>query len=103
MKNLFTTLSFIVLFISFSYGQDYKAAAGLRFGYPLSISGKFFLNEKGAIEAMVGRRGYSYGSYFTVGALYQHHSAITSVEQQHICGAGKIHSSLLNQARLLDY
>jgi hypothetical protein len=80
MRKLFTFFVFMAFMASYSFGQDYKVAAGLRFGYPLSLTGKFFLNEKHAIEAMAGRRGYSYGSYFTLGGLYQIHSPIKSVE-----------------------
>lgn len=79
---IFLSISVFILFTFCQQvtAQDYKSAVGLRLGYPLSLSGKFFLNEKNAIEVMAGRRGYSYGSYFTFGGLYQIHSPITSLE-----------------------
>ncbi|MBK7694421.1 MAG: hypothetical protein IPI30_08860 [Saprospiraceae bacterium] len=78
---------FLTLFVFFLLGsvctlkaQDYKSAIGARLGYPLSLSYKTFISEKGAIEGILGFRGYSYYSWITVSALYQHHMPIKSVE-----------------------
>ncbi len=60
--------------------QDYKSAIGLRFGYPLSLSYKTFISDPAAIEGYVGFRSYSYYSWFNIGALYQHHMPIKSVD-----------------------
>jgi hypothetical protein len=40
-------------------GQNYKTAVGGRIGYPLTVSGKYFLNESIALEGNVGFRGFS--------------------------------------------
>lgn len=82
MKKL---LLFAVLFCTFLSvqelsAQDYKSAIGLRLGYPLSISYKHFISEKGAIEGVLGYRGYSYFNWLNVSAFYQHHMPIKSVE-----------------------
>jgi hypothetical protein len=60
--------------------QDYKSAIGLRLGYPISISYKTFINDNAALEGYAGFRGYSYYSWFNVGALYQYHKPIESVD-----------------------
>lgn len=60
--------------------QDYKSAIGLRLGYPVSLSYKTFISEPGAIEGVLGFRGYSYYSWLNLSAFYQHHFPITSVD-----------------------
>lgn len=60
--------------------QDYKSAIGLRLGYPLSVSYKTFINDKGAIELTAGYRSWTYYNWFNFGAYYQHHMAIKSVD-----------------------
>jgi hypothetical protein len=79
MKQLFFTL---LLSLSFGtiYSQNYKTAAGLRLGYPLSVSYKTFISEPGAIEVFAGYRGFSFYRWFTVGGLYQHHNPFPDVE-----------------------
>ncbi|MEO6190596.1 MAG: hypothetical protein ABIO44_09850 [Saprospiraceae bacterium] len=79
---------FIVLIFSIICGfskmdaqvQNYKHAIGLRLGYPLSISYKRFISDKGAFEAILGYRNYSYFSWLNFGVLYEHHMPINSVE-----------------------
>lgn len=83
MKRI--TLLFSMLFVmaiaSNLKAQDYKSAIGLRFGYPLSITYKTFLNESNALELYAGYRGYSgIYSYFSVGALYEIHKPINGVD-----------------------
>ncbi len=84
MKFKFSTLIIIASICAFTKAdaqvQDYKSAVGLRFGYPLSISYKTFINEKAALEGIVGFRSYAYYSWINVGAFYQHHMAINSVD-----------------------
>lgn len=80
MKKLFFTLAIMFAF-SAAYSQStYKSAIGLRFGVPLSVSYKQFISEPGAIEVFAGFRNYSGYGWFNVGALYQHHKPIESVE-----------------------
>jgi hypothetical protein len=81
MKKLIFTLALIVCFAFAAQSQStYKTAAGLRLGYPAALSLKHFLNEKGAVEGFIGFRGYTWVRLINIGALYQHHSPITSVE-----------------------
>jgi hypothetical protein len=82
MKTKFFTLLFFVVlgFSSQLSGQAYKSAIGLRFGYPTSVSYKTFLNEKAAVEAFAGIRSWGFGSAINVGAAYQLHTPIASVE-----------------------
>lgn len=57
--------------------QSYKTAAGLRIGYPTSISIKHFVNEKNALEAYVGTRGYyTWLRWFNVSAALLHHGEL---------------------------
>ncbi len=60
--------------------QDYKSAIGLRLGYPLSVTYKMFISEKAALEFVAGYRNTSYWNYLNVGAYYQHHMPISSVD-----------------------
>ncbi len=82
MKTKLTFLIglFMVLGAASIKAQDYKSAIGLRLGYPLSLSYKTFISEKGAIEGVLGFRGYTYYSWINLSAFYQHHKAIPSVE-----------------------
>lgn len=80
MKKLVFIFALIFCCVFAAQAQsDYKTAIGLRLGYPASISLKHFINEKGAIEGFVGYRGYTYVNLVNIGAMYQHHSAITDV------------------------
>ena len=81
MKKLIFTLAVILCCVFAAQAQSsYKTAIGLRLGYPAAISLKHFLNEKGAVEAFVGFRGYVLARSINLGAMYQHHTAITDVE-----------------------
>jgi hypothetical protein len=80
MKKGFLTLSFLVCFAAFMYGQsEYKSAIGLRFGYPVSISYKTFISDPGAIEAFVGFRGWEGYNTVSLGAMYEHHMQFPDV------------------------
>lgn len=80
MKNfLFLVLVCMLCSVSVQ-AQNYKSAIGLRLGYPVSVSYKHFLNEKGAIEAFAGYRGFVGYGWFNIAALYEHHTPISSVE-----------------------
>ena len=80
MKKLLFTLAFVCVAMLSAYSQSYKTAAGLRLGYPASLTLKHFINEKGAIEGILGFRGYSAYRWINVGISYQHHSPIKEVE-----------------------
>jgi hypothetical protein len=82
LRTFFALVFFLLLGLQSAQSQStsYKTAIGLRLGYPLSVSLKHFINEKGAIEAFAGARGYSFYRWYNVGAAYQHHSAIDGVE-----------------------
>lgn len=81
MKTRFFTLVIaMLLVVTVSQAQDYKSAIGLRLGSPLSVSYKTFISEKGAFEGVAGFRSYSGYSWFNVGAYYQHHNEISSVD-----------------------
>ena len=82
MKKLIFSLALTLccVFAAQSQSSEYKTAIGLRLGYPASITLKHFISEPGAVEAFVGFRGYGFARLINVGAMYQHHSPITSVE-----------------------
>jgi hypothetical protein len=48
-----------MLFQSNSLAQNYKTAVGARIGYPLTLSGKYFINESIALEGNLGLRAFS--------------------------------------------
>lgn len=54
--------------------QEYKTAAGLRLGYPTSVSIKHFITDAHALEGYIGTRGY-FGYRWTnfSGAYLIHH------------------------------
>jgi hypothetical protein len=81
MKNLLFVLVFLFGTFSVSQAQDYNSAVGLRFGYPLSVTYKTFLNETAAVEAYAGFRSYTGYTQFRVNAAYQIHNEIESVER----------------------
>ena len=60
--------------------QDFTSAVGLRFGYPLSVSYKMFLNETNAVEAYAGLRGYGSFRWISLNGAYQIHNDIESVD-----------------------
>ena len=69
--------------------QNYKTAAGLRLGYPTSLSIKHFITDSHALEAYVGTRG-SFGYRWTnISGAYLIHQEIEEVEGlQWYWGAG---------------
>lgn len=82
MKKLFFLFAFLgaVLFSNAIHAQSYNSAIGLRLGVPLSVSYKTFLSESNALELFAGFRGYAGYSWVNVGALYQIHKPINSVD-----------------------
>jgi hypothetical protein len=82
MKKITFTLllAFAFLLTNNMNAQEYKSAVGLRLGYPLSASYKHFLNDRSAFEVTAGFRGYTYYSWFNVGAYYLIHNEIPSID-----------------------
>lgn len=64
--------------------QDYKSAVGLRAAWGWALTGKHFLNDAAAIEAIISYRSYGAGvydySYFSLTGLYQNHIDIATVD-----------------------
>jgi hypothetical protein len=74
-------LILLILGIALSMqAQEYKSAIGLRLGVPISISYKRFISEKAALEFVFGYRNTTYWNYLNLGAYYQHHFPIKSVD-----------------------
>jgi len=77
---LMTFLLATVCLVSNASAQEYDSALGLRFGYPLSVSYKTFLNETAAIEVIGGTRGIGNGNsgyrWYNIGAAYQVHKPV---------------------------
>ena len=48
-----------ILSVTNSFAQNYKTAVGARIGYPLTLSGKYFINESIALEGNLGLRSFS--------------------------------------------
>lgn len=61
--------------------QNYKGAVGLRLGSPVSVSAKYFLGETTALEGYIGRRGYTYSSWVTVGLAAQKHKPLNIIDE----------------------
>lgn len=81
MKKIFFAAMFLLSMAVAGNAQNYKSAIGARLGYPLSASFKTFINERGAIEAFAGFRGWTGYRWFNVGATYQHHSSLADVTE----------------------
>lgn len=93
-KTLFLSLSLVVgCFFAAQSQSTYKSAIGIRAGYPPAASFKQFVSDQGAIEAFAGFFPFgSYYRYVTLGATYQHHFPIGSIEgfQWYIGGGAAI-------------
>ena len=92
MKNLKAILA-IALFFGLiplaSEAQNYQTAAGLRLGYPLSVSIKHFIDDSAALEGYVGTRWYDNRSWTSVSGAYQQHFDLEGVDGlQWYVGAG---------------
>lgn len=74
---LFVCLSF---FSVEANTQNYQTAAGLRLGYPLSVSIKHFITPEGALEGYAGARWYSNRSWRNLSLAYQHHFDLEGVD-----------------------
>jgi hypothetical protein len=72
MRYIITLL--FILITSFSFGQDYKNSAGLRFGRTKGVNYKRFLNASGAVELFLGFDGHDEG--IQLYTTYQWHEQI---------------------------
>ena len=80
MKKMKFSILLILSFFFFTNpigAQDYKLAGGLRLGYPVSLSLKYFISGASALEGFLGTRGYSYLAFdyrsTVVGGAYLMH------------------------------
>lgn len=86
MRITLFILALCTLGISQVNAQEYyKSAAGLRLGYPVSVSYKTFINDNAAVEAYIGFRSYSYLTFsnyssVSIAAAYQIHNPIDEVD-----------------------
>lgn len=65
----------------FPASTSYKTALGLKFIYGVSATGKFFINNNGAIEAIVRYNGAGgVGTNIALTALYEYHLPIKGVD-----------------------
>ena len=92
MKKFAFSLLLLFGLLAFSQqavAQYYTSAVGARLGYPTSVSIKHFLNEKLAVEAYAGTRGWVGYRFFSVSGAAQWHTPIESVDGlQWYAGAG---------------
>ncbi|MBK9981541.1 MAG: hypothetical protein IPP15_03805 [Saprospiraceae bacterium] len=82
MKKFALLLSMVVLLAmaNSAHAQGYKSAVGLRLGFPLAVSYKFFISDPAAIELYLGYRGNTGYNYINPGAMYLYHFPISSVD-----------------------
>ena len=80
MFRILLLLSVLTAGLSHLSAQPYQTAAGLRLGYPASVSLKHFVSEAAALEAYVGTRGYySWLRWYNVSVAYQHHRPLEAL------------------------
>jgi hypothetical protein len=83
LKNLII-LALIALSANI-HAQSYKAAAGLRLAWGWGLTGKFFTNDRAAIEGILNYRNYSYldlgYNYLRITGLYELHNDLSSTAQ----------------------
>lgn len=79
MKNKLLLAFFFALFMIVGLqvqARRYKAAVGLRLGYPTSVSYKFHLNESNAVEVYAGTRRSAGYSWYNISAAYLVHKPL---------------------------
>jgi len=69
-------VGFSMLSLSNSLAQNYKTAVGARIGYPLTLSGKYFIDESIAVEANLGLRAFSGYSWVALSAAGLKHKPL---------------------------
>lgn len=83
MKKQFLLIPVLAIFFMIHgsvQAQEYKSAIGARLGYPLSVSFKTNLNEKNALEAYVGYRGFSGFNWLSASGAYLIHDDLGDTE-----------------------
>ena len=80
INTIIFTLLLVAGWTGSSFGQNYQSAAGIRAGYPLSVSYKTFLNESSAIEGYVGARFFSGYNWYSISGAYQIHKPLGDTE-----------------------
>jgi len=73
-------VGFSMLFLSNSLAQNYKTAVGARIGYPLTLSGKYFINESIALEGNLGLRAFSEYSWIALSAAGLKHKPLDVID-----------------------
>ena len=81
MKKLLFVFAMLLGTFGISQAQDYNSAVGLRFGYPLSVTYKTFLNESSAVEVYAGFRSWFGYNEFRINAAYLIHNEIENVDR----------------------
>ncbi|MEM9991046.1 MAG: hypothetical protein AAF738_04730 [Bacteroidota bacterium] len=84
MKNnvlkLLFTVAILLLGTQFMSAQNYQSAIGARLGSPISVSYKYFLSEKSAVEGYVGFRSISSSArWLSVNGAYLVHNPLDDV------------------------
>jgi hypothetical protein len=92
MKRIVRLFTLAVILFSItafnSNAQDYKTGFGFRLGgFTSGVNVKAFLNERGAIEGIIG---FGRRSFVTTG-LYQHHFPLENVQGLSLYGGGGAH------------
>lgn len=90
--NVSKYLALALFFTLLSAGiraQTYDEAVGVRFGYPLSVSYKAFINASDAVEVYAGWRGWRRYRALSIHGAYQIHQDLADVNNlQWYYGAG---------------
>ncbi|MEM9837460.1 MAG: hypothetical protein AAF828_13215 [Bacteroidota bacterium] len=82
MKTLRIAFALLLVagFCQTGQAQDFKSAAGVRFGSPWALSYKTFISESSAVEVYAGARFFSLWNWITINGAYQVHSPIAEVD-----------------------
>ena len=86
-RLLFTAL--ILLSVSTSFSQNYKASVGLRFSTYVSISGKYFFDKPNALEIQLSGLNNGIG----LCGLYERHLALKEVKNMFFFFGGGAHAA----------
>ena len=73
-------VGFSILSITNTVAQNYKTAVGARIGYPLTLSGKYFINESIALEGNLGLRAFSEYSWIALSAAGLKHKPLDVID-----------------------
>ena len=73
-------VGFSILSITNTVAQNYKTAVVARIGYPLTLSGKYFINESIALEGNLGLRAFSEYSWIALSAAGLKHKPLDVID-----------------------